>query len=248
MRTPPGQHVQGALAVLVVVRARARPGRHPEAPHVDVAGARGHLRDLGAADDAARGLVVGAGLDEPHCGRVYDSRASRSHLDLQRLLRRGLMVDLQRRVADTEPLGDHALQDAAQLVAVIAGPDDDVRRQRREARGHLPHVQVVDLDHAGVGGQRPADLVGVDAGGRRLHEHPPGLLEQPVGGVQQEGGDEQRGDRVGAIEAGGHDHPRRHRGGDEPVEVGHDVAVGALEVEAALLARSRGPGSPPRPG
>jgi hypothetical protein len=34
-----------------------------------------------------------------------------------------------------------------------------------EARGDLPYVQVVDLDDAGHGCERAADLVGVQAGG-----------------------------------------------------------------------------------
>ena len=33
--------------------------------------------------------------------------------------------------------------------------DDDVRRQRREARRHRPDVQVVHLDHVGVGARAP---------------------------------------------------------------------------------------------
>ena len=56
-------------------------------------------------------------------------------------------------------------------VAVIAGTDDDMSRQGREARGHLPHVQVVDLDDAGLLGQDLADLVGVEPRRRRFHEH-----------------------------------------------------------------------------
>ena len=87
----------------------------------------------------------------------------------------GLVVDLEGGVADVEPLVDQALEAAAQLVAVVAGPHHDVGRQGREPGGHLPHVQVVDLHHARVGGQGPADLLGIDARGRRLHEHAPGL-------------------------------------------------------------------------
>src|ERR687889_1238695 len=52
------EHVERALAVGVVVRARARAGRDPEAGHVDVRRARGRLRDLRAAEDAAGHLVL----------------------------------------------------------------------------------------------------------------------------------------------------------------------------------------------
>jgi hypothetical protein len=101
-------------------------------------------------------------------------------------------------------------------------------------------VEVVDLHHPGEGGQRAADLVGVDARRSRLHEHAPGCLQQRVGRVQQDAGDEQGGDGVGSIEPGGQDDHGGHRGGDEAVQVGDDVAVGALQVEAAAVARAAG--------
>src|SRR5450755_2929964 len=66
-------------------------------------------------------------------------------LDLQGWLRRRLVVDLQGGVADAEAVAHLLLEDPAQLMAVVAGAHDDVGRQRRKARGDLPHVQVVDL-------------------------------------------------------------------------------------------------------
>src|ERR1700733_9709963 len=50
----------------------------------------------------------------------------RRHLDLERP---GLMVDLERRVVDAELLLEQLMQIATKLVAVVAGADDDVRRQ-----------------------------------------------------------------------------------------------------------------------
>src|SRR5450755_3848883 len=64
-------------------------------------------------------------------------------LDLQGGLRGRLVVNLQRRVADAEALAHVLLEDPPQLVAVVACAHDDVGRQRRKARGDLPHVQVV---------------------------------------------------------------------------------------------------------
>src|SRR5579875_967967 len=63
---PAAQHVERALARVVVVRARARAGGHAVAAHVDVRGADRRLRDLGAADDPAGRLAVGSWLDDSH--------------------------------------------------------------------------------------------------------------------------------------------------------------------------------------
>ena len=46
------------------------------------------------------------------------------------------------------------LELAPDRVAVVVAADEHVRRQRGEAAGDLPDVQVVDLDHAGVRGHR----------------------------------------------------------------------------------------------
>ena len=61
-----------------------------------------------------------------------------------------------------EALREQPLQLATELVAVLAGADDDVGRERREPGGDLPHVQVVDLDDVGLSGEHVADLVGVE--------------------------------------------------------------------------------------
>src|SRR6185369_4256970 len=64
---PAREHVEAALAVGVVVRARARARRDAELRHVDVRGPGGGLRELGSAEDPARRVVLGAGLDDLHC-------------------------------------------------------------------------------------------------------------------------------------------------------------------------------------
>ena len=56
-----------------------------------------------------------------------------ARLDLHERLP-GLVVDLQRRVADAEALVQQRLQLAAAQVAVVVGGDDDVRGEREEAR------------------------------------------------------------------------------------------------------------------
>ena len=136
----------------------------------------------------------------------------------------------------SEAVFEQRLEGAAHLVAVVAGAHDDVRRQRREPRCDLPHVEVVHLDDARLRGERAADLVGVEAGGGRLHEHPPRRLQEPVRRVEHQRRDQQRRDRVGPTEPGREDHGRRDRRGDEAVQVGQDVAVGAFDVEASLVA------------
>ena len=56
--------------------------------------------------------------------------------------------------------------------------DDHVRGERRELRGDLPDVEVVDLDHPRLLAHPPADPVGVDALRRRLEEDPARVAQQ----------------------------------------------------------------------
>ena len=63
---PPVEDVDRALALGVVVRARAGARRDAEHAHVDVVGSRRGLRDLGAPEDAARDLVLRTGFDDLH--------------------------------------------------------------------------------------------------------------------------------------------------------------------------------------
>src|SRR5699024_355209 len=63
----PREHVERALAVVVVVGAPARAGGDPEDRHVDVRGAGRGLRDLRAADYPARHVAGDLGrLDQLH--------------------------------------------------------------------------------------------------------------------------------------------------------------------------------------
>ena len=84
-------------------------------------------------------------------------------------------------------------------VAVVAGRHEHVGGERREARGDLPDVQVVDLDDARGGGERAADRVRVHARGRALEQH---AARSRAAGSRRSAAsarDEQRGDRVGAV-------------------------------------------------
>src|ERR671923_1242918 len=68
---PAGQHVDGALAGLVVVGPRLGARRHAEDAHVDVRGPGRRLRDLVAADDAPRGVAILAlSLDDLHAAQT----------------------------------------------------------------------------------------------------------------------------------------------------------------------------------
>src|SRR5438876_169555 len=60
------------------------------------------------------------------------------------------MVDLQRRVIDLEAFREQTFELAPDRVAVVAGTDKDVRRERWEAGRDRPHVQVVHVGHARV--------------------------------------------------------------------------------------------------
>src|SRR5918999_5039029 len=73
-------------------------------------------------------------------------------LDLQRALVPGL--HLERGVVDPEALLQHLRELAAMGLGVAARPHGDMRGQGRHARGDLPHVQVVHLDHVILGGER----------------------------------------------------------------------------------------------
>ena len=152
--------------------------------------ARGRARAVavgGQAVAGVRGPVRGHGLP----------------LDLQQAAL-GLVLDLQGHVLDPEALAEHVAHLAPAGVAVVAGRDQQVGRQGGEAGGHLPQVQVVDLDHAlsaaamawpTSSGSRPA--------GGGLQQHAPGVPQQHPRAAQHQRADHQRGDGVGAVEAEG---------------------------------------------
>ena len=111
------------------------------------------------------------------------------------------MIDLKGRVIDAEALAQHRLHVTARGVAVVLTRDQHVGGERGEAARDLPHVQVVDLDDARLGDERAADGFGVESLRRGLEEHAARGLQQRQGRSRHQPGDEQRRDRVGALEA-----------------------------------------------
>ena len=99
------------------------------------------------------------------------------------------MVDLQGRVLDVEAILEKALELEPDRVAVVPGMHEHMGGERREARRQLPDVEVVDVDHVGVRGERAADLLRVEVRRRRLEQHAPRLAEQPDARVDHEAGD-----------------------------------------------------------
>ena len=71
----------------------------------------------------------------------------------------GRVLDLERRVLEAEAVTQQRLELAADAVAVASRLDEHVRRERRELGGHLPDVEVVHLNHAGIRGHRRPDLL-----------------------------------------------------------------------------------------
>ena len=62
--------------------------------------------------------------------------------DLDEFVR--LVLDLQRRVVDTETSLQHLLEPATDRMAVVALMHEYMRRKRREAAPDLPHMQIVE--------------------------------------------------------------------------------------------------------
>ena len=144
--------------MLVLRRRRPRCGRHlpglqharPEGPgRADRAHQRGRAR---------RGGRAAPSRSAPQC----PARALAAVLDVEQLVL-GLVVHLQRRVVDPEAVVQELLELAPAAVAVVARAHEHVRGERREARGDLPHVEVVDLDDPGRTGERAADVLGAHA-------------------------------------------------------------------------------------
>jgi len=145
---------------------------------------------------------------------------------------------------EREALVQHRLHLAPRVVAVAVAAHEHVRRERREAAGDFPYVQVVNLDDAGLADERRADRLRIEAFGRGLEEDPPGRAHEREPRARHQRGDQQRDDRVGALEARQQDHGGGDRGADEPVQVGQQVLKGALDVEALAV----GPRERPRRG
>ena len=86
-----------------------------------------------------------------------------------------LVVDLQRRVGDREPLPEHVLAGAADPVAVIALPNEHVCGETREPARDLPDVKVVHLDDPRLPSECATYLLRVEAARRRLEQNQHGL-------------------------------------------------------------------------
>jgi hypothetical protein len=153
-----------------------------------------------------------------------------------------LVVDLKRGVLDVEVVVEQRVHGPSGGVAVGVGVDQDVRGQGRESGGDFPDVEVVDLDDAGLAGELLVRFGRVDASGAASRKIRAEAFTERVAGADHEPGDQQRDDRVGALEAGGEDHDGGDRGADERVEVGQDVLVGPFDVEALAVGFRERPG------
>ena len=138
-------------------------------------------------------------------------------------------------MGDAEAVAQQLGELAPVGLGVAAGAHRHVGRDRGEARGDLPDVQVVHLDHVVLRGERAADLVRVEVARGGLEQDPAGVAQQPVARAEHQRGHHQRGDAVRAREAGEQDHGAGDRRGDEGEQVGEHVLEGALDVEAAAV-------------
>ena len=118
--------------------------------------------------------------------------------------------------------------------------DHQVGGQGRQPGRHGRDVQVVDLAHVVVGEQPGAHVGERQAPRRGLEQDVGGLPEQVEGARDDQGDDDQRGHRVGAVPPRRGDQDRGHDDGDRPEGVGHDLEVGRAHVEVVVLAPARG--------
>lgn len=128
---------------------------------------------------------------------------------------------------------------AVQRVVSDVGVDrDQVRGGDVHAGGELPDVQVVDVLYAWDGRELVGDLVRVDPRRRVLAQDGQDLSPEHDGADDDEDGDRQRHDGVPPRLSS----PRDQRAGGDHTDraegVGHDLEVGALDVQALL-----GPGA-----
>src|SRR3954454_1547968 len=98
-------------------------------------------------------------------------------LERSNLERAGRMLDLERGVFDPEALAQQPGQLLTVLLCVAVGSHEHVRRERGEARGDLPDVQVVDLHYVRLGRERAADLRRVELTRRGLEQDPAGVAQ-----------------------------------------------------------------------
>ena len=147
-------------------------------------------------------------------------------------------LDLERRVVDGEVRRHAAAElveqrpDAALLEALVG--DRDVRGQHRHAAGDRPGVQVVHVDDAGHATEVLAHVLEIQVRRRRLEQHVDRLAQQPPRPRQDQDGDQQRGERVRAQEAGGHDDQCGDDDEHRAEQVAEHLEVGAPHVQRLL--------------
>lgn len=144
-------------------------------------------------------------------------------------------------MSDPAVLAQQVLEPAAYGMAVAARFDQDVRGQGGLSGADRPHVQVVNLHDLRLLGEFVADRIGVMSGGGGFQEDPARVAYQPVPRPGHQRVHDERGDGVGAVEAGQQDDQRGHGGADEGEQVVQDVLVGALDIERGAV----GPGDAP---
>mmetsp|Transcript_529 Transcript_529/g.1528 ORF Transcript_529/g.1528 Transcript_529/m.1528 type:complete len:207 (-) Transcript_529:529-1149(-) len=90
-----------------------------------------------------------------------------------------VLRDLERDVVDTELVLANLAEVLEHLVCVLArGRAEHVRGERQLARGEGPQVEAVDRSDVRSSREHAPQLVRVDVGGRRLHQHGVRLAEQ----------------------------------------------------------------------
>ncbi len=123
-------------------------------------------------------------------------------------------------------------------MAVLAGSDENVRRERGKARRDRPHVEVVHLDHPRRRGKPLPELGCVDSPRGRLEEDRRRVAQDRPRAREDEEADEDAHERIGLDPSGREDHDCRNRDAERAEEVSEDVAEGRFDVEA-VTPRSR---------
>ena len=148
-------------------------------------------------------------------------------------------LDLERRVLDAEPLGEHRLQLARALLRVVQAErtgEHHVRRERRSLRTERPHVQMVHRLDARLATERVAHRRDVDIGRHRLEQHPRRVAEQlPRADDHEHATIDERRDRVEPL--GAEQRARRRRRRSPPSEPSASSARcqnAAAQVEVAV--------------
>ena len=117
--------------------------------------------------------------------------------------------------------------------------DRDVRREGGHAARDRPRVQVVHVGHALGADEVLADHLHVDPGRRGLEQHVQAVAQQRPGARQDQHRDQQRGDRVGAVEPGGQHHQAGDDRGGRPEGVTEHLEEGARACSATPRAGRR---------